>query len=621
MTLPSAATTSHSSGDRLARGTRPHPRLLLDADRLMTLRRSAFEDSRMGALLRALIHGADSMLDAAPFERRLVGQYPTLLDVARRCLRDVFHLSLAFLVTREERYMDQAERQMLAVCAFSDWNPTHFLDTAEMGAALAIGYDWLYADLSESTRRTVREALVIKCLRPSFEYATEGPRSIEAGTWPVCDSNNWTQVCHAGAVLAALAVRDEEPDLADATVARAVTHLPGSMRAIYGSTGSYAEGAMYWSYGTTFNVMLIDALRTALDDTFGLETCEGFARTADYHLHMTGPTGLYFNYGDCRETPAITPVMFWFARQYGRPDLIWHESAHLHACLNAVYSETARARLASRLMPLLPVWAVSLAAEAPPAARHWLASGPNPVGVLRSGWDADATFVGLKGGSPACDHGHMDVGSFVLDALGVRWAIDLGLQEYHTLPVGIWDRHQDSDRWRVFRLSNHSHNTLVVDGSLQRVEGSAPITSFQSDGAAPHTEVELSSVYAGQLAVAHRRATLHGDGSVVMEDRLQGGPAATVVRWGMMTRAAVEGVAAGEVLLRQDGRSLLLRVTSPAGVVLQVIDTATPKAAWDAPNPGTRMVTFSVDLPAHVAHDLRVVLKPLPAGPRDRALP
>jgi hypothetical protein len=37
---------------------------------------------------------------------------------------------------------------MLAAAAFSDWNPSHFLDVAEMTAALAIGYDWLYEEVS-----------------------------------------------------------------------------------------------------------------------------------------------------------------------------------------------------------------------------------------------------------------------------------------------------------------------------------------------------------------------------------------------------------------------------------------------------------------------------------------
>jgi hypothetical protein len=58
---------------------------------------------------------------------------------------------------------------MLAVAAFADWNPSHFLDTAEMTAGLALGYDW-FADLSAATRATVRQAM-ISALSVSFSLS------------------------------------------------------------------------------------------------------------------------------------------------------------------------------------------------------------------------------------------------------------------------------------------------------------------------------------------------------------------------------------------------------------------------------------------------------------------
>ena len=52
---------------------------------------------------------------------------------------------------------------------------------------------------------------------------------------------------------------------------------------------------------------------------------------------------------------------------------------------------------------------------------------------LRSGWDANASYVAFKGGnnqlqqlSKATTHTHADQGSFVFDQGGVRWAGDLG---------------------------------------------------------------------------------------------------------------------------------------------------------------------------------------------------
>ena len=44
--------------------------------------------------------------------------------------------------------------------------------------------------------------------------------------------------------------------------------------------------------------------------------------------------------------------------------------------------------------------------------------------VLHS--DAEALFIGFKAGDNRVNHSHLDLGTFVLDALGQRWAIDLG---------------------------------------------------------------------------------------------------------------------------------------------------------------------------------------------------
>lgn len=48
------------------------------------------------------------------------------------------------------------------------WNPSHFLDVAEMTGGLAIGYDWLYDDLSPESREKIRQAIVAKGLGPAL---------------------------------------------------------------------------------------------------------------------------------------------------------------------------------------------------------------------------------------------------------------------------------------------------------------------------------------------------------------------------------------------------------------------------------------------------------------------
>src|SRR5690606_25867078 len=140
------------------------------------------------------------------------------------------------------------------------------------------------------------------------------------------------------------------------------------------------------------------------------------------------------------------------------------------------------------------------------------------------------------------------------------------LQEYHTLEaagVNLWHRNQQSTRWAVFRNSSHSHNTLVVNGELQRVSGFASFVRSVGEGPMPHSIIDMSTVYEGQLASALRGVALLGKAVVIQAD-WQAAADATEVRWAMMTRAEVEIVEPHRAILRQDGQTLELRVLSPA---------------------------------------------------------
>ena len=88
----------------------------------------------------------------------------TSSGVSRECLRRIQALTLAFRWTGDERFAARAVQDLRSVAAFADWNPSHFLDTAEMTHATALGYDWLQGFLSDADRATIREAIVKKGL-------------------------------------------------------------------------------------------------------------------------------------------------------------------------------------------------------------------------------------------------------------------------------------------------------------------------------------------------------------------------------------------------------------------------------------------------------------------------
>ena len=114
-----------------------------------------------------------------------------LLRVSRAALERVRSLSLSYLILGEKKYAERAWQELSTVASFSDWNPSHFLDCAEMTHAVALGYDWLFNFWSAEQKKILQDAIVQKGLNPAIEVYDK-----ELG-WHK-GNINWNQVCNGG---------------------------------------------------------------------------------------------------------------------------------------------------------------------------------------------------------------------------------------------------------------------------------------------------------------------------------------------------------------------------------------------------------------------------------------
>jgi hypothetical protein len=588
---------SHQDVKQALKKNAAHPRLLWPAGAEKEMK-ARIESNLIAKAFYDNIRGqSDMLLTIEPIEHVKIGK--RLLDKSHKCLKRVMYLSFMYRMTGQKQYLDRAEKEMLTAAEFSDWNPSHYLDTGEMTAALAVGYDWLYADLSEASRAKIRRAIVEKGINPSFENKNY--------SWWNDAATNWNQVCNGGLTLGALAIAEDEPALAEKTLHRAVNGVQKAMDA-YLPDGAYPEGPSYWGYGTVYNVLMIAAMDTALKTDFELSTHPGFSKTGMYYLQMTGPTGDFFNYADCGRRGGVNESIFWFAARYNQPEVIWNEIPSLEQ-YKPLTSKNSAAEQGSAFLPMLLIWSKSFDKPQTPKTLRWAGQGKNPVAVLRSGWEADATYIAMKGGTPGVNHGHMDVGSFVLDAAGVRWAMDLGKQDYNRLEqmgVKLFDMKQGSDRWKISRYTNPWHNTLTVDGQPQRVKGAAPMIPYSDTK--PAAAFDLSDVYKGQLQKAIRSASLDGR-KVKVQDQWKAGGKETVVRWSMVTPADVQIDSVNKATLKKNGKALAFEVTCPKEIKIQTWSTE-PRSDLDEPNPGTRIIGFEVKLAADEEIRVAVTMTP-----------
>ncbi|UHG89306.1 heparinase II/III domain-containing protein [Spirosoma oryzicola] len=573
-----------------------HPRILLGKGEEDALKRTVGADKTWGKLHQAILNESDGLVAAAPLERIQVGR--RLLSTSREALRRLFFLAYAWRMTHQDKYLKRADQELQAVSAFSDWNPLHFLDVAEMTMAVSLGYDWLHNDLSDQSRSVIKEAILKKGLEPSLNN--------QYNSW-LKASHNWNQVCNAGMAYGALAIYEDQPDLAKRIINRAIDSIVLPM-GDYSPSGAYPEGYGYWGYGTSFNVMFLSAMEKAFGTDFGLSAKPGFLETAGFMENMTGPSNNAFNFSDSGLSGELQPAMFWFAQKRNDPSLLWVERSRL------MNSDTKQ-HLKNRLLPAAILWSngVGVSTVAEPKSTMWVGMGKTPVALMRTSWsDPNAIYVAMKGGSASTNHAHMDIGSFVMEADGVRWAMDFGMQNYESLEskgVDLWNGKQDSQRWQVFRYNNFAHNTLTINDQLQRVEGKAPLTSSSKTSSFMNVTTDLTDIYKGALPKANRGIAIVDKAYVVVRDELETLPNGTTARWTLLTPATVTIVDDKTVELTKDGKVLRLLVQEPARVTLKTWPTDPPHD-YDAPNPGTTRVGFETKLPANAKTALTVLLVP-----------
>lgn len=552
-----------------------HPRLLFPRAMEAEVKRRVAEDSLAGAVRDHVVKRAERALDERTCEYR-IPDGKRLLGESRHALHQVLHCGMAWRLGGGGRFRERVVREMDAACALKDWNPSHFLDVAEMATAVAIGYDWLYPTLDEASRRRYEDALVKKALRPLDEG-----RIGWAGWWKA-PTNNWSQVCAAGIGLAAEMAKHREPDLCGRLAKRCVELVDGCAR-FYGPDGAYPEGPDYWHYGTNYHVLALAAW-----DGLGMKPpVPGvLRRSGDSMMHGTGPFRLSYNFADGNVKSEVpSPAQSWLARRFDDAGQARHVRRLMGRALEAGTGHGTSGDL--RYFPLHLLWLPEEpAVDTAPAELAAVFRGEQPLVFFRSGWEEKSAWLAAKGGTGAASHGHLDAGSFVYDAAGVRWFHDLGKEDYN-LPGYFGGK-----RWEYFRLTNHSHGTLTIGGKLQAApEDGATISALHREGTKSSVEIDLSPVYPGQASNVVRALRFDSkDGSVEIRDTVESPVGA--VRWAVVTRAAVK-LEGPQVVLEEGGRRLVMERRDDAGGAWEEYSLK-PPTAEENPNNGFRMIGFTV---------------------------
>jgi len=496
---------------------------------------------------------ADSILEKPLLKHELEGF--RMLAVSREMLERMGVLCMVYRLEKMPEILKRIDRELLAVCNFTDWNTQHFLDVAEMSFAVALAIDWTGEFLPKSTIQLAKKSLVEKAIIPSYNEGGERMFWINS-------TNNWNSVCHGGMVAASLVVADIEPELAAKTIERALNKLPNSLKE-YAPDGIYPEGPTYWGFGTSYAVVAANTLSTALGSDFGISKSPGFMESADFFMHVSAPSGYFFNFADSWDKKDGDDLILraWFAAKTG--DGLYFDKEFFEKPVEV-------GRFAGPGLVWISQFSQGKVSELP---LNWHGNGANPVAVFRgSKTDPGHYFLAVKGGKANLSHGNMDAGTFVFELNNVRWVLDPGNQPYYPLNrVGfkLSDHSQEGERWRLLTKKNQGHSTITVNDARFLVNGQAIITDFK-DSETPEVTIDMTPLYGNNLKSLSRRFVKESKQSVLIEDSFVINDSTKTITWGLMTQAEVQPTKTGAVL-KQDGKTLKLEILSHPELQLSVV--------------------------------------------------
>ena len=205
--------------------------------------------------------------------------------------------------------------------------------------------------------------------------------------------------------------------------------------------------------------------------------------------------------------------------------------------------------------------------------------------------DPTSFFFFSQAGQAYHYHGHNDCGSFAFEMDDVRWANDLGKDDYALNLSGKY-------YWN-YRKRTEGHNTLTInnaDNWNQQEDKYSAVTRYEEGEGGAYAVYDMTELYRDVNKV-QRGFYIDDDYSVVtVRDELDVKKDSEVY-WFMHTKADIEILDSNTALLTQDGKSLTLQfVTDCPEFELSAMDAVplpgNPVAEGQDPNKGFRKVAI-----------------------------
>ncbi len=479
------------------------------------------------------------------------------------------HLVMMYQLTGDTSFARRIVNQFKKLNDFPDWGANrHFLDAGIGGFDFALAYDALYAFLTAEEKKMMRSAVLKNVLIP-------GKEQLQKKIWWSTANHNWNGICNGGIIMAALSMYEEDPKEMSEIIALAINALPKYIKS-FDPDGQSDEGLMYWGYGLMYTTIAMESMQRVLGTSFGLDQFTGFKKTGWFPAFVSGPVSS-LNIGDDPIKNGKSRSFFWFAKNNNDTALakmqydLCKESNEMNWMDMLYYNpKMVRSNLKNNIPLENHIHGIELMS-------------------LRSGWDNNASFISLHGGYNNANHGHLDAGSFDLQANGEIWAYgNLGRDEYTypgyfsktTLP-SYTDTNliqSDAGRWHFYRLRAEGKNCLVFNPTVRPDQNEMGIATLLNKNIGINEssfKIDLTNCYTRDVSSYTRKILLNkSTTAMTVKDEFVSKDTSTVW-WGMHTKADITiRSKSNSALLQQNGKKMLVTIKSPSNAVFQVLDAS-----------------------------------------------
>lgn len=389
------------------------------------------------------------------------------------------NLSLAYLLTEQEHYLEEAKRWIFTAVDYDVWG-YGFLVDVDLSASwmlygLGLSYDWIKDSLTPEERSKFLNKLILQGTK-IFTYGEEN----RGNCWSTDYWQNHNWINNSGLLTTAYAIRSEYPGAEEW-----ISGIRNNFEQVFEylpEDGSNYEGTGYWRYAMKFFLNAAELIRK--DGGPDYFTTDFLRNTFYYRLYQSAPNWEEnINFGDVHDRRSSHSICAYYKIASE------HDNGHAQWLGELVRTKFLfREAYQSKIFPgILPEAFLELlwynpvieqkSPENLPLTKHFEDLG---LVVMRSGWEEDATHLSFKSSPPgghkqwklswelnkkngwrtrSLTHYHVDFNHFILLHKGASLVIDEGYNrtsraEIHNLItvdgtgcVGekIWDEGDLSD--------------------------------------------------------------------------------------------------------------------------------------------------------------------------------